>query len=50
MEAGGEKYAPSQIGAFVLGKMKETAEAYLGSVLEARHPIYIFTYVIALRL
>eukprot|EP00913_Durusdinium_trenchii_P001664 g1540.t1 len=30
IEAGGEKYAPSQIGAFVLTKMKETAEAYLG--------------------
>ena len=30
IEARGEKYAPSQISAFTLGKMKETAEAYLG--------------------
>jgi len=30
VEAQGEKYSPSQIGAFVLGKMKETAESYLG--------------------
>ncbi|HTW29750.1 MAG TPA: molecular chaperone DnaK [Acetobacteraceae bacterium] len=30
VEARGEKYSPSQISAFVLGKMKETAEAYLG--------------------
>ena len=30
VEAGGEKYSPSQIGAFTLMKMKETAEAYLG--------------------
>ncbi|GAN54686.1 molecular chaperone DnaK [Tanticharoenia sakaeratensis] len=30
VEARGEKYAPSQISAFVLGKMKETAEDYLG--------------------
>ncbi len=30
VEVRGEKYAPSQISAFVLGKMKETAEAYLG--------------------
>ncbi|MBB5517644.1 molecular chaperone DnaK [Amphiplicatus metriothermophilus] len=30
VESRGEKYAPSQISAFVLQKMKETAEAYLG--------------------
>jgi molecular chaperone DnaK len=30
VEAKGQKYAPSQISAFILGKMKETAEAYLG--------------------
>ena len=30
VEARGEKYSPSQISAFILGKMKETAEAYLG--------------------
>ena len=30
VEAGGNRYSPSQAGAFVLGKMKETAEAYLG--------------------
>lgn len=29
VEAGGKRYSPSQIGAFVLGKMKETAEGYL---------------------
>ncbi len=28
--ARGEKYSPSQVSAFILGKMKETAEAYLG--------------------
>ena len=31
IEAKGEKYSPSQISAFILQKMKETAEKYLGS-------------------
>ncbi|CAH8543991.1 unnamed protein product [Schistosoma bovis] len=31
LEAHGKAYSPSQIGAFVLIKMKETAESYLGS-------------------
>lgn len=36
IEARGQQYSPSQIGAFVLMKMKETAEGYLGkSVKEA---------------
>lgn len=30
VEARGEKYSPSQIGSIVLGKMKETAEGFLG--------------------
>ena len=36
VEAQGEKYSPSQVSAFILQKMKETAEAYLGeSVTQA---------------
>jgi len=36
LEAKGNRYSPSQVGAFVLGKMRETAEAYLtGSVTQA---------------
>ncbi|CAK9150960.1 unnamed protein product [Ilex paraguariensis] len=30
VEANGQQYSPSQIGAFILNKMKETAESYLG--------------------
>ncbi|QZH74813.1 MAG: molecular chaperone DnaK [Erythrobacter sp.] len=30
VQAGGEDYSPSQISAFILQKMKETAESYLG--------------------
>ena len=30
VEAHGQKYSPSQVSAFILGKMKETAESYLG--------------------
>jgi molecular chaperone DnaK len=36
VSAGGEDYSPSQISAFILQKMKETAESYLGeSVTQA---------------
>ncbi len=30
VEVKGQKYSPSQISAYILGKMKETAESYLG--------------------
>ncbi|VDD91049.1 unnamed protein product [Enterobius vermicularis] len=33
VEAQGKMYSPSQIGAFVLMKMKETAESYLGTTV-----------------
>jgi len=33
VEAQGKMYSPSQVGAFVLMKMKETAESYLGSTV-----------------
>ena len=33
VEAQGRKYSPSQISAFILQKMKETAEAYLGETV-----------------
>jgi molecular chaperone DnaK len=34
VEVDGKKYSPSQISAFILQKMKETAEAYLGEKVE----------------
>jgi len=34
VEANGETYSPSQISAFILQKMKETAEAHLGQKVE----------------
>jgi len=34
VEAHGKKYSPSQISAFVLQKMKETAESYLGEKVD----------------
>ena len=34
VEAEGKTYSPSQISAFILQKMKETAESYLGSKVE----------------
>ena len=33
VEAGGKQYSPSQISAFILQKMKETAEAFLGQTV-----------------
>lgn len=33
IEIDGEKYAPSQISSFVLGKLKEAAESYLGETI-----------------
>jgi molecular chaperone DnaK len=33
VEAHGEKYAPSQVSAFILQKMKETAEAFTGETI-----------------
>ncbi len=34
VEAHGEKYSPSQISAFILQKMKETAEGFLGETVD----------------
>ncbi|MDH3239845.1 MAG: molecular chaperone DnaK [Alphaproteobacteria bacterium] len=34
VECRGEKYSPSQVSAFILQKMKETAESYLGETVE----------------
>ena len=34
VEAAGETYSPSQISAFILQKMKETAEGYLGETVD----------------
>jgi len=34
VEARGEKYSPSQVSAFILQKMKETAESYLGEAVD----------------
>ncbi len=33
VEAGGEEYSPSQVSAFILQKMKETAESFLGETV-----------------
>ena len=33
LKEGGNKYSPSQVSAFILQKMKETAEAFLGETV-----------------
>lgn len=35
VQAGGKNYSPSQVGSFVLTKMKETAEAYLNKTVKS---------------
>jgi len=39
VEGQGKRYSPSQISAFILQKMKETAEAYLGSQVTQASPL-----------
>ncbi|HJO69962.1 MAG TPA: Hsp70 family protein, partial [Rhodospirillales bacterium] len=34
VKAGGKNYSPSQVSAFILQKMRETAESYLGETVE----------------
>jgi molecular chaperone DnaK len=47
VEARGKKYSPSQVGAFILQKMKETAEAFLNKPANnAGRSFDIFTYFI----
>ena len=43
VESRGEKYSPSQISAFVLQKMKETAESYLGENVIKQLLLYLHT-------
>ena len=39
VETRGEKYSPSQISAFILQKMKETAESHLGQPVTQASPL-----------
>lgn len=41
VEARGQKYSPAQIGAFVVAKMKETAENYLGRKVQNGGKVFI---------
>jgi molecular chaperone DnaK len=44
VEARGKKYSPSQMGAFVLQKMKETAESFLGKPCKNAGKIHNFNF------
>ena len=46
VEAQGTLYSPSQIGAFVLMKMKETAENYLGTNVKVEKSLPVRLHIL----
>ena len=50
VEARGEKYSPSQVGAFVLTKMRETAASYLGRDVQKAVVTVVASIALAARL